>query len=103
MAVTMARRSPAIGCCRASSVVAALLDVEGERVELVVGVDERLRRVEVAVEERLGAARDRLGHQRRQAHEVVADLVELLVERSCRGLGHAGLTAPRRRGGRGRR
>ncbi len=38
--------------------VAALLDVEGERVELVVAVDERLRPLEVAGEEHLGAARD---------------------------------------------
>ena len=38
--------------------VAALLDVEGERVELVVALDEGLGAAEVVVEQDLGAARD---------------------------------------------
>ena len=81
IAVIRLRRSPAIGCCRASTLVAALLDLEGEGVERVVAVDELLRR-------RRGRRRGGPAVPRGSAsvtmaamrHDVVRIVVELLVE-----------------------
>ena len=79
---------------------AALLDVEGELVDLVVAVDDRLRLGQVEGEERLGAAGDRLGDPRRRPQQVALHLVELVVEREA-GVGHRcpPPTGPQRRGG----
>ncbi len=62
--------------------VAALLDVEGERVERVVVLDELLGPLQVVGQQHLGAAGDALGDQGGQPDDVGSDLVELLVERA---------------------
>ena len=101
--MTSGARSPAIGCWRASELVAALLDVERDDVEVVVGVDERLAGGEVAAEERLGPPRDGLETRAARRTRSSRMTVELVVEaRGCRVTG-VQLTAPRRQGGRGRR
>ena len=64
----------------------AVLDGVGELVDHVVGLDHALGRGEVAVEQRLGAARDRLGGERGEADHVDPQLVEVLVERLPRAL-----------------
>ncbi len=54
--------------------------LQREGVHLVVGLDEALRGVHVVGEQGLGATGDELTEHRRQANDVVADLVELGVE-----------------------
>ncbi len=76
------------GLLEGELLVAALLDVEGEVVELVVGVDERLRGGEVAVEEGLCPPGDGLDHERGETHEVAVDRVELVVEVAAGFDGH---------------
>ena len=57
-----------------------VLDRVVEIVDPVVALDDVFRGGEIAVEERLGASRDRLGGERGEPDDVDADLVELLVE-----------------------
>ena len=66
----------------------AVLDGVGELVDHVVGFDDAFGRVEVAVEQRLRAARDRLGGERGETDDVDAQLVEVSRGTPC---------APRRR------
>jgi hypothetical protein len=68
------------GLLQGEHVVAGLFDPEGEGVDLVVGLDEGQRTLHVVGEKDLGAARDELAHERRQLDDLVADLVQLLVE-----------------------
>ena len=57
-AVTMAAQVAGHRLLEGEELVAALLDVEGQRVELVVALDELLGPVQVAVEQHRGAPRD---------------------------------------------
>ena len=59
----------------------AVLDGVGELVDDVVGFDDILGRVEVAVEQRRGTAGDGFGGERGEPDDVGAQLVEALVER----------------------
>ena len=86
MTVTRNRRSVASGCWRAQE-ERAVLDRVGELVDHVVGFDDALGGVEVAVEQRLRAAGDRLGGERGEADHVDAELVEVLVEGLARPFG----------------
>ena len=58
-----------------------VLDLVVQVVDHVVGLDDLLGHVQVAVEERLGAGGDRLGRERAEPDQVAADLVELVLER----------------------
>src|SRR3546814_2081092 len=58
----------------------ALLELDGERIDLVVAVDDRLRCDEVVVEQGVGAPHDRVDHPSRYPHHVALHVVELLVE-----------------------
>ena len=62
----------------------AVLDRVRELVDHVVGFDDVFGGVEVAVEQRLRAARDRFGGERGEPDDVDAQLVEALVERLAR-------------------
>ena len=75
-------------------VVAALLDLDRQLVEHVVVLDERLRAAQVDRQQDLGAAGDELGGQGGEPHDVVADLLELLVEGLCRLLRALGASSP---------
>ena len=55
----------------------AVLDRVGELVDHVVGLDDAFGGGEVAVEQRLGAAGDRLGGERGETDDVDAQLVEV--------------------------
>ena len=57
-----------------------VLDRVVQVVDHVVGLDDLLGHVQVAVEERLGAGGDRLGRERAEPDQVAADLVELVLE-----------------------
>ena len=78
------------GRLQGEEAVAALLDGDAGGVELVVGDDHPLRRVEVLGEEDVGGAEDVLGDGRRQAGDGLADLVEVAVERMSERLLAAG-------------
>ena len=62
-----------------------------ELVDHVVGFDDLFGRVEVAVEQRLRAAGDRLGGERGETDDVDPQLVEVLVERLARLFGRRAL------------
>ncbi len=59
---------------------AAVLDVEGEGIELVVGIDDRLRALQVPSEQHVCDPRDAFGDMGGQADDVALDVVELVVE-----------------------
>ena len=49
-------------------------------VDLVVAEDHVVGALEILVEQHLGCPRDRLDHRGGEAHQLVADLVEFVVE-----------------------
>ena len=60
--------------------VAAVLELGTALIEAVVGLDQPLGSVEIAVEQDLGRSRDHLDEHRRDARHLLAELGELLVE-----------------------
>ena len=85
--VTRKRRSVAIGCWRASRRKMRSSIGVGELVDDVVGFDDPFGGGEIAVEQGLRTAGDRLGGERGETDDVDPQLVEILVERLPRVFG----------------
>ncbi|MEZ5372577.1 MAG: hypothetical protein R2704_07550 [Microthrixaceae bacterium] len=60
--------------------VARLLHLHHQRIEHIVVVDDQLGLGQVDRQQRLGHPRDRLGDQRRHRHQLIGDLVQIIVK-----------------------
>ena len=81
IAVTIARRSLAIGCCSARRWKQRSSRSTRAQVDDVVATDDLVGGVQVAREQRFGAPGQHLDDHRRDDHEVVTDLIELVMKR----------------------
>ena len=69
------------GCLQGEDLDAALLHLHGVGIDVGVAADDDLGTLEVAVEQHRRSAGDDLHHARREQGQIVARLVQILVER----------------------